>query len=418
MHLNTESFQMLESVSMASGFLNMTLDTDSAGKNLCDKMWPAELDKQFKGAKFVGSGATACVYLASDARGSTVAIKVGKNSGKAKDAQLQSWKEECDDMKELRMKACEGGKDVLKLHEHYLPSCHVVGTYSKGAYYAMHAAGPTPIRDVPKLGYDLKTRKSVFAQFVQSVYALHVIDMSHNDLHGQNIVVDNDDLSVIDLGSLKTTERSWKAGYKRDSNAIWRWGAVLADCGEDAQWPQNEVPKGKSQKAAAAFAACVKSTWKPGQQFMVALRKLLKGNVNKEKDHHIIELYKTNFITQNTPELRSKFVSDVTGETKCLSWDKKEWEAYWFRYYHPNHVRCETVPHYEWSITKTKKGKTRTREAKQCVVPGQTFDSACYLKTKGELWACGGCGNNGETNPLACFFSTHPDYDKVPAYSE
>merc|ERR1719329_1267985 len=174
----------MEAVSMASGWLNITVGADhEANGKVCETLWPTSLNKDFKNSRYVGSGATACVYLAEDRHGQTVAVKVGKQASAARlNAQLKEWTDECNDMKALRVKACEGGKDMLKLHEHYMPSCMAVGSYTKGgangAYYVMHAAGPTPIRDVAKLSLSKEKKQEVFAQFVQSVYALHAIHMS------------------------------------------------------------------------------------------------------------------------------------------------------------------------------------------------------------------------------------------------
>jgi len=416
---SAETFVMAESVSMASGFFNLTLDADheAAGKLCSNDFWPRDLNSKFTNHRYVGSGATACVFLATDKLGQTVAIKVGKVASAArKTAQLQEWTNECDDMKQLRVQACEGGKEVLKLHEHYMPSCFGVGSYSKGAYYAMHAAGPTPIRDAPNMGFTAEQSQKVFAQFVQAVYSLHVIGMSHNDLHGQNIVIKGDSLQLIDLGSLKTTVRSWKKGYKRDSNAIWRWGAVLAGCGSDAQWPDNKPGKAVVQVRADAFESCLKQKWSPDSNFMNALHILLGGDVEESKNHHILELYQTDWVQTRTPALKSKFVSDETKSSGCTGWSKPKWAQYWFKKDYPNHVKCETVPSYHWQTSKTKRGKTRTLDHHKCDLPGRTFDSACYKLGKNEIWGCGGCGNKNEPNSRACFFKTHPHYDKVDSF--
>merc|ERR1711957_322366 len=118
-------------------------------------------------------------------------------------------------------------------------------------------------------------------------------------------------------------------------------------------------------------------------------------------------------------ELRSKFVSDVTAKTKCLTWDKATWAQYWFKKSYPNHVKCDTIPAFHWETSKTKKGTTKVTDHQQCAIPGRTFDSACYKEglRGSEIWGCGGCANAGEGNPRACFFKTHEHYDKVPDYT-
>merc|ERR1719362_1603005 len=143
------------------------------------------------------------------------------------------------------------------------------------------------------------------------------------------------------------------------------------------------------QKKANAYAACVQKNWSPDAAFMQALRALLKGNVNEDSDHHIIELYETQWIQDRVPDIVSKFVSDATGDSGCVKWSKTQWQMYWFRQDFPNHVKCETVPSYHWQRKKTKKGKTKVTEKYQCAIPGMSFDSACYHVAEGETWACG-----------------------------
>lgn len=403
---------MAQTISMANGFLNFTGVIDLQANKICDTIWPQELDGEFRDKFVVGSGATACVFLAYDQTDTLVAVKVGKSSsGKAKEASLKSWQAECSDMQSMRMKGCKAGSKMLQLHEQYLPTCTKVGPHANGAYYVMHAAGKKGIKDSPNLGFSLEQKKQVFAELVTSIYALHAVDLTHNDLHGTNIVLDDTQLALIDFGSLKTLERSWKRDYKRDSNAIWRWGAVLGDCPADATWPNPPT-----RRAGDRFLACMKLFSGGEPQFMDAIGKVVDGDIRESKDHGVTALFKSKFVQDHMPTPKKHYPWVGTGD--CLSWSDDKWAEFEFKQNFPNYVKCDTLPTYVTIKKKEKKGKVTIRETKQCNLPNQVFNSACWSKTAGQIWACGGCGNgvvNGNADG-GCLFESHPQYKHAPAY--
>lgn len=403
----SDTLLMSKAVSMANGFLNVTSVVNVDANKICASIWPAELDKKFRDKFVVGSGATACVFLGYDKTDTLVAIKVGKSSsGKAKEAALASWKAECDDMQSMRMKGCKAGPKILAMHEQYLPTCTEVGPHASGAYYVMHAAGTDAIKDAGAgLGFSVEQKKEVFAELVASVYALHVVDLTHNDLHGQNIVLDGTQLALIDFGSLKTIERSWKKDYKRDSNGIWRWGAQLADCPLNAQWPNPPT-----KPAAGAFLSCMKIFSGDDPTFMAAIAKLVDGNLQEAKKHFVEGVFESKFVQNHLPVTKSYY--PWTGTAECLDWSKDQWAKYEFDEKFPGYKKCDTLPTYKTIKTKTKKGKTRVKETLQCNLPNQVFDSACYSNQPGQIWACGGCGTGVVAAPAdgGCLFPPHPQY--------
>jgi len=401
------AMMMAQSVSMANGFLNFSGALDSRANKICDSIWPDELSGKFRDKFVVGSGATACVFLGYDSTNTLVAIKVGKgSSGKGIDAAFASWKAECDDMQSMRMKGCRAGKEILQMHEQYLPTCTDLGKHKHGAYYVMHAAGTSMIKDAGDvLGFSTKVKQEVFAQLVASTYALHAVDLTHNDLHGQNIVLDGSQLALIDFGSLKTLERSWKRDYKRDSNAIWRWGAVLGNCPAKAQWPNPPT-----SSAAAAFLTCMKDFSGNDPTFMSSMKKLVDGDVKEGKEHFVGDVFKSNFLQTHLPAQKSYYPWVGTGD--CLAWSKDKWSKFEFDEQFPKYRKCDTLKTFKTIKTKTKKGKTRVTETLQCNIPGQTFDSACYSNTAGKIWACGGCaaGIVSADADGGCLFPSHPGY--------
>jgi len=275
-----------------------------------------------------------------------------------------------------------------------------------GAYYVMHAAGTDMIKDTGSvLGYSKDEKKEVFGALVSAMYALHAVDLTHNDLHGTNIVLKDRQLAFIDFGSLKTLAASWKRDYKRDSNAIWRWGAVLGDCPVEAQWPNPP-----HQKAADAFLACMKTFSGNEPTFMAAIKKVVDGDLKEDKDHHIEGVFKSQFVQNNAPKRKSYYPWKGTGD--CLNWPKDKWAKFEFDEKFPKYTKCDTLSTYRIIKKKEKKGKEVVTETLQCDIPGQSFASACYKNTPGAVWACGGCGAGtvGGDADGGCLFPSHPEY--------
>lgn len=419
-----QAMAFMESVASAGGFMNMTLTTDVEINKKCDsEIWSDELTPMFTDRRVVGSGATACVWLGHDQTGALVAIKVGKNSGgKAASAALASWKAECRDMQLLRLDACGAGADVLALHEQFLPTCTGVGpTKTGGAYYIMHAAGITGFKVAPEQDWDVKTRKMLFASLVASLYAMHTVGQTHNDLHGQNIVVDDSmNMALIDFGELKPPAKSWVEGYKRDGNAVWRWAEVLAKCDQATLWATSFDQGYLNPFTLDSSIECLKENWGVDADFANKIRKLMNNGIDRVPgEHGIVELFNTKFIKDNMPAKRKNFPAQFADG--CLAWSESKLKDELLKKQFEDHVQCDTVPTFTWTKTSTKRGKTRTREVQQCM----GLSGACYTlePSNGKLnvWMCDGFaitrGANCGIMDGACLMSTHEAYKFTKPYS-
>lgn len=304
-------------VSVGSDDLGASLDdADAVGPRDAQCSWPAELSSRYSGQWVVGRGANACVYLADDRHGTTVAIKTAKAPGT-----LGMWRGECAEMQELRLQACRAGAGMLTLAEHYLPTCLEVGGTDEDPFYVMHAAGPTAMEDVWTLNLTVDEQKTVFAQMVAAIYALHGLGVTHNDLHGGNIVLAHTDVSIIDFGSMEPMDEAWVRDYKRDGNAIWRWGAVTAGCPEDAGW-RVWADAAQHRQDAGRFFACIREKWAPSEDFMHAMSTLVDADIAETIDQHVGELYNTDFVQQHLPPSQRHYSWDEAAG--CLSWSEDQ----------------------------------------------------------------------------------------------
>jgi len=281
--------------------------------------WPSALSDRYSGQWIVGRGANACVYLARDHHGTTVAIKSAKAVGR-----LGMWRGECAEMQRLRFTACRAGRDMLSLAQMYLPTCLEVGGTDEEPYYVMHAAGPTAMQDVATLNLSTDDQKSVFAQMVAGIYALHAIGITHNDLHGGNIVLDGTTLSIIDFGSMRTLEDAWLRDYKRDGNAIWRWAAVIAGCPEDAGW-RVWADEAQLRQDSARFFQCIQEKWEIDDAFLDVMTKVIEADIAESPQQHVQELYNTAFVQQHLPALQSHYTWE--GAEGCLAWSQDVFAA-------------------------------------------------------------------------------------------
>lgn len=349
------------------------------------RFWPPALASKYANGKMVGSGATACVAIA-DFKGTKVAIKVGK-----KGSNLKEWKLECADMKRIRLNSCKN--KVLDMHEQYIPTCLDVGQVEyngeKVNYYVMHAAAVDGISQVGKsFNPDVKTRKNLGAQVVASIYAMHKAGYAHNDLHGNNIVVDQKKitLQLIDLGDAANYP-GWIKDYKRDSNAVWRWLGVLADCPREAQWFSHIKGRKNVQTAADNFKQCMKDKWNTDEEFNKALEVMLNGCVKNLRVHNVDKVFNTKFIQSNLPPVNKLFPSDHTAG--CTGWDEKTWQEKEFRAEFGNHYKCDTIPTYSGSAGAGKKKKSTVQCAR-----GRPHKSGgnghCFTTKGGVGWGCAG----------------------------
>jgi serine/threonine protein kinase len=281
-------------------------------------VFPASLNGKYRDAFAAGQGATACVFIGTTSSGSPVAIKVAKpNTGGHGE-----WEKECREMQSMRLVACQHGRAAQQLAEAFLPTCLEVGRTGSQSFYVMQAAGTMGISDKAKqIRHNVPLQKNIFAQTVAAVYSLHGIGLTHNDLHGHNIVVDGDSVALIDFGEIKGHHRG--LGYKHDANSVWRWAAEIAACPENAAFPRlmksffSKTSRDELTERSEHLLTCLKDKWDGDDEFISAFRVVLEDAIKISADQHIAQLFETAFIQNNLPELQSAFPWD--GDGKCTS---------------------------------------------------------------------------------------------------
>jgi serine/threonine protein kinase len=247
----------------------------------------------------------------------------------------KSLQTECGWMRAIRMDACSDTK-VLKLLETYVPTCDAVGTTSRGLWYlAQPMAGPNVLSDKVRDGqhsFSVNEEKKIAAELVAGLYAFHKLGYWHNDLNGENIVLDGTKISLIDLGLVSTfqcrTQRC-RGAYSRDGNAVWRWFAELAKCPSNARWSHcsgawNKPADFGCQKVAQDRAlACINNRWKPDEKFMKALGRVFDANAKESlPEQHVIELFDTSFVKKNLPRTDNKYKIPETNW--CQTWSQEK----------------------------------------------------------------------------------------------
>jgi len=268
--------------------------------------WPAALQSRYTGEHEVGKGATACVYLATDTEGRTVAVKLAKSANK-----LEKWREECQNMQKLHLSACASGPNALSLMETYVPTCLEVGGTQNDPYYVMHAAGSKRISKAAKAkegkgALSTADQIKVFSQLVAALYALHSQGWSHNDLHGGNVVLEGSKLSLIDFGSVRTYSSSKTEGSKRDGNRLWEHTAKLAKCGKTSLW-KKKAGKQELQKHVKNLKECLRNKWSVDDAFISALDIVLQADIEGERNQHMTELFQSKFVQDHLPDLDNQF---------------------------------------------------------------------------------------------------------------
>jgi len=378
---SAEAFAVFEDHAAASGFMSMNASIEKhESSNLCH--WTPELQSRFHNERNVGAGATACVYIAERRLdGLRVAIKVAKHSGK-----LHEWQVACEEMQQIRLASCYAGQEFLHLAEQYMPTCIEVGK-SDPAYYVMHAAGTVGIGRSERSGdkgLDLSPdqKKSVYAQFVAGIYALHSVGFAHNDLHGKNVVLDGEELAVIDYSDATPLESAWLgAGLKRDGNSIWRFGGALAGCKHQVMDYLHAYGDAKKAEKEATLLECVKHGFGADSQFMTAFQDVMLACREENVDQKVIQLFQTTWIHQHLP--RSAVIYPWEGSNGCLNWDwskvEKTWEVKECIGIEgaPGQCRIDIYPgacyggHGNWG----------------CWAPGESFSSS-HCRGKGHAGAC------------------------------
>lgn len=399
-----DGFMMHETVAMANGMITMNATAGIQRLAAKNCPWSKHFDADYSNKRVVGSGATACVYLAEDSTGKTVALKVGKGG---EGESLSQWKNECKEMQLLRVRACKStkrpvfGDTVYKLNRQFIPTCMGVGSIQEDNvnYYIMHAAGTKIISDVTDDEYTLAQRKSLFAQFVGAVYAMHALDTSHNDLHGGNIVIDetgaNPELALIDFGEivqpLDPTSplaggqalQTWLFDYKRDGNAIWAFSSLLAKCPSFPSFPVIPPSRRDLSELQEEFLACMKSEWGASDKDISAMSKVLENDISQFPDQAIAGLFKSKLVQDNLPKFKNIYGWKATDN--CDSWDISKITAFEREVTYGAMYKCETVPTYNKITWKTRKDGRKVKKTSQNC---KFARSACYTLINDVTWSC------------------------------
>lgn len=383
----TLAMSMLENVASASGYLNQTSTALTSPQ--CDSMWDPSLDARYHNKRVVGSGATACVYLAHQNEDNRlVAVKVGKST-----ESLAQWQQECMEMQLLRLGSCRLGPQINHLNEQYIPTCLGVYSTDSGNVYVMHAAGTLPIEQIftNGPGYTQEQRKGIYAQFVGALWGMHSQDYTHNDLHGKNIVLNPDphhpELAVIDFGNMiQGQELSAKVGYMRDGNAAWRWAAFLAECPGNAQWDES-AGGFLARQLADNFKICMRDVWGVDERSMAAFESVLQKDVDESPAMGIRGLFSSPFIQSHLPRFQAQYLWE--GSNGCLDWSNDEKIEHLRQVEFQNHWKCPSVPTYSYERVSTH-GREVKRRVVRTMVQCPQHSSACYSNIPGVIWACGG----------------------------
>jgi len=285
--------------------------------------FPKNLADKYSSPRIAGSGATACVFLADNADGQTVAIKVKKGTSSISRA---SWEKECETLQQMRRRACSIGDDVHDLAETFIPTCLDSGSN----FYVMSAAGTTGIEK--KVRLPLESQLTLFAQMIGSVYALHATGFTHNDLHGMNLVMDDaENLAVIDFGELQPHHSD--TGLKHDINGVWKWTAQLAVCPSAAYPGYRGFGFAAQNQAKGAFLQCLKNNWEVDPESLETISQVLNNAIYKNKNQMLKEFWETPFVQKQDARVTKKFAwSEMEG---CREWDWQEIKGV---------IECKDVP--------------------------------------------------------------------------
>lgn len=323
----TNEFGVVDGDALRNVYLlgaNISDANDGAPKNY---KWPRDLNSKYRNKRRLRCGANGCGFLVTSNKPphKEMVVKVAQHSLKV----------ECGWMRTVRMEGCRDAK-VLELLETYVPTCDDMGQTSEGLHYlAQPMAGSRVLMDkVPDGGgrhsLSLEDEKTIAAQLVAGVYAMHKVGYWHNDLAGGNIVLNWNRIALIDLGLVTSTRcrtQRCRGAYSRDGNAIFRWLSNLAQCRWNARWQHGQWwakanPRGLKANQDRALE-CIQQRWEPDEKFMTALRRVFDANVKEAlPEQHITELYDTRFVTENLPENDHRFqIPETEG---CENWSSDQ----------------------------------------------------------------------------------------------
>lgn len=345
--------KMHQTISTAGGYLEATESDAMSSDHSGDCPFPSVLRGRFTDEIMVGTGATACVFIAQDLSGHPVAVKVAKQA-----SFMSMWQGECGQMQQIRLKSCWAGEAQHRLVQQYLPTCIELGQDGEYPWYVMHAAGRTGVEEIgvtaPRLPVD--EAKMVFSEMVAGIYALHGLEYSHNDLHGKNIVLDGTQLAVIDFGEIRPLAQAQRGpGLKRDANAIWTFGALLADC--QCRGPACEADEMEET------LSCIQEKWNPDSNSMAALRQLMEASSSNAPDQFVEGVFNSNLVQSNLPEFHNQYPWDGAEGCESWNWDDGSHPRVW------ESTECLEVPNMV--------GKC----------PIGSFPGACY-RTDNRPWMC------------------------------
>lgn len=306
------------------------------------RTWPKSLNDKYELVRQLSCGFHGCAYFAKDLAhdGKQIVIKLSDASGGSSQGAGDT---ECGQMRFIRYLACNStDPDVLSLQETYLPTCLDTGTTEEGYnYLVLPMAGGMKMGDIRLDFYkkdnpwDLETRQSFFAQLVAALYSLHAAGVSHNDLHGGNIVVDEDtkQLSILDFGLASRTPCTLgkcRSGYHRDGNSLFRWAAYMAICPAKARFNKYfwwfSAPSGPLRGAQDRCLDCLRDTFGADEEFLAALGKVFEANVENDPFQYVEEVYRTQWVQSRLPQTLDKYAYDGVPQG-CQSWSEEELES-------------------------------------------------------------------------------------------
>jgi len=295
------------------------------------RRWPSELDAKFKMERLLACGFHGCAFLCEDKEhGKTVVVKVAGGKGDQGAGEV-----ECGRAKFIHYAACGKGEAAVKAANSYLPSCDDYGTLKNGnGYLVLPMAGGKDMntfkKEIKKKPLPIDKQKAVFSELVAGVYAMHKAGISHNDMHGKNVVVnDNNEVAILDfgLGTAYPCKKSRNQnGYARDGNMFYKYTAMVSDCGNKNQWPGVWIgfitDNGSYRRKQERCMEVLKAKWGIDKEFEEALSAVWQGNINRDMDQHFETLFKTKFVQKNLPPSSKRF--ELEGTEKCWTWSKEK----------------------------------------------------------------------------------------------
>lgn len=220
---------------------------------------------------------------------------------------------------------------------------------------------------------------------------------------------------MIDFDEAAVLEEAVMVDYKRDGNALWRWTAVLANCGASAQW-ENNADKMKASKP--ELLKCLADNWQVDKELSDAMGKLADADIDMTEDQRVGPLFRTEFVKEHLPPLTPRF--RWSGSAECRSWDAAKWSEVKLEAKFAAHFRCDTVPTFA------------ADPVKACATHASM--AACFSIRPDVFWACGagldprvpcvsvglpvpeGAALTGHNYDGACLMPEHHGYKYAMAY--